>query len=233
MTQSSENGSRVRFSGFVFDADACTLMRDTGEAIAFDARRVRTAALSPSHPGRAMSRDRLLSAIGSRRSEPFDRSVDVLIGRLRRKIESDPKRPCLIVTVPGEGYRFDGLVAATAAVPTANGYGANPALEPPEGLPTPIRETTSMQNQSVRGFNGPMSWPFCALRWFWRWTSPGVIGLGLGPTTRRAWSCCRSPISLVTRPRITSDARSRPRCQHFLAPTPPCELSRRRIRSAT
>ena len=41
--------------------------------------------------------------------EPFDRSVDVLIGKLRRKIESDPKPPRLIVTVPGEGYRFDAL----------------------------------------------------------------------------------------------------------------------------
>ena len=232
MTQSSENGSRVRFSGFVFDADACTLMRDTGEAIPLTHGEFALLRFLLAHPGRVMSRDRLLSAIGSRRLEPFDRSVDVLMGRLRRKIESDPKRPCLIVTVPGEGYRFDGLVAATAAVPTANGYGANPALEPPEGLPTPIRETPSMQNQSVRWVR-PYVLAVCALRWFWRWTSPGVIGLGLGPTTRRAWSCCRSAISLVTRPRITWDVRSRPRCQPFLAPTRPCELSRRRIPPAT
>jgi TolB-like protein/DNA-binding winged helix-turn-helix (wHTH) protein len=156
MTQSSENGSRVRFSGFVFDADACTLMRDTGEAIPLTHGEFALLRFLLAHPGRVMSRDRLLSAIGSRRLEPFDRSVDVLMGRLRRKIESDPKRPCLIVTVPGEGYRFDGLVAATAAVPTANGYGANPALEPPEGLPTPIPETPSMQNQSVRW----VQWPY-------------------------------------------------------------------------
>ena len=60
-------------------------------------------------PGRVISRDTLLDAFTKRRFEPFDRSIDVLVWRLRRKIESDPKRPRLIVTVPGEGYRFDGL----------------------------------------------------------------------------------------------------------------------------
>jgi TolB-like protein len=51
----------------------------------------------------------LLDALTNRRFEPFDRSVDVLVGKLRRKVEPDPKHPRLIVTVPGEGYRFDGL----------------------------------------------------------------------------------------------------------------------------
>jgi TolB-like protein len=60
-------------------------------------------------PGRVISRDTLLNAFTARSFESFDRSVDVLIGKLRRRIESDPKQPRLIVTVPGEGYRFDGL----------------------------------------------------------------------------------------------------------------------------
>src|SRR4029077_12093870 len=59
-------------------------------------------------PGRVISRDTLLDAF-NRRFEPYDRSIDVLVGRLRKKIEADPKQPRLIVTVPGEGYRFDGL----------------------------------------------------------------------------------------------------------------------------
>ena len=61
------------------------------------------------HPGRVLSRDYLLDALGGKRPDPFDRSIDVLVGRLRKKIEADPKQPRLIVTVPGEGYRFDGL----------------------------------------------------------------------------------------------------------------------------
>ena len=60
-------------------------------------------------PGRVVSRDAILNAVSNRSLEPFDRSVDTLVVRLRRKIEVDPKQPRLIVTVPGEGYRFDGL----------------------------------------------------------------------------------------------------------------------------
>jgi hypothetical protein len=47
----------------------------------------------------------------------FDRSVDALVGRLRRKIEPDPKAPRIIVTIPGEGYKFTAkpqLAAASA-----------------------------------------------------------------------------------------------------------------------
>ena len=51
----------------------------------------------------------MLDTLVNRRFEPFDRSVDVMVGKLRRKIELDSKQPRLIVTVPGEGYRFDGL----------------------------------------------------------------------------------------------------------------------------
>jgi class 3 adenylate cyclase/DNA-binding response OmpR family regulator len=58
------------------------------------------------HPGRVLSRDQLLDAALGRRAEPYDRSIDVLIGRLRRKIEPDPKVPRFIVTVVGEGYKF-------------------------------------------------------------------------------------------------------------------------------
>jgi two-component system OmpR family response regulator len=56
-----------------------------------------------------LRRDVILNAVASRPLEPFDRSVDSMVVRLRRKIEPDLKQPRLIVTVPGEGYRFDGL----------------------------------------------------------------------------------------------------------------------------
>lgn len=57
-------------------------------------------------PGRALSREHLLDVVAGRRGEPFDRSIDMLVGRLRRKIEIDPKAPRLIVAVPGIGYKF-------------------------------------------------------------------------------------------------------------------------------
>jgi DNA-binding winged helix-turn-helix (wHTH) protein len=100
------------FAGFVLDLDARTLKRQSGEAIQLTRGEFAILRMFVTRPGRVLSRDTLLDALANRRFEPLDRSVDVLIGRLRRKIELDPKEPCLIVTVPGEGYRFDGFAKA-------------------------------------------------------------------------------------------------------------------------
>ena len=104
-----EAASLVRFGGLVLDLDARTLERESGEAVPLTRGEFVLLRVFVTRPGRVISRDTLLDALANRRFEPFDRSVDVLIGRFRRKIEPDPKEPCLIVTVPGEGYRFDGL----------------------------------------------------------------------------------------------------------------------------
>ena len=106
---SREAAMVVRFAGLVLSLDACTLARDCGDAIPLTRGEFALLRMFVTRPGRVISRDTLLDAFTNRRFEPFDRSIDVLIGRLRRKIEADPKRPRLIVTVPGEGYRFDGL----------------------------------------------------------------------------------------------------------------------------
>jgi len=58
------------------------------------------------HPNQVLSRDQLLSLTRNRDWEPFDRSVDILIARLRRKLEEDPERPSAIRTVRGTGYMF-------------------------------------------------------------------------------------------------------------------------------
>lgn len=95
----------------VLDLAACTLTRDSGELIPLTRGEFALLRAFVVRPGRVLSRDALLDATANRPLEPFDRSIDVLVGRLRRKIEPDPKEPRLIVTVPGEGYRFDGLAA--------------------------------------------------------------------------------------------------------------------------
>ena len=58
------------------------------------------------HPNQVLSRDQLLTLTRNREWEPFDRSVDILIARLRRKVEDDPDRPSAIRTVRGAGYMF-------------------------------------------------------------------------------------------------------------------------------
>jgi len=62
-----------------------------------------------------LSRDELNQVVSGRGAEPEDNSVYVLISRLRRKIESDPKQPQLIVTVPGEGYKLNRPAQTLAA----------------------------------------------------------------------------------------------------------------------
>jgi two-component system phosphate regulon response regulator OmpR len=58
------------------------------------------------HPNRVLTRDRLLDMAHSRDWEPFDRSIDIRITRIRRKIEADPAKPQTIKTVRGKGYIF-------------------------------------------------------------------------------------------------------------------------------
>jgi len=58
--------------------------------------------------GTTVSRDTLLEYVWGYRRAPLTRTVDVTILRLRQKIETDPRNPQFIVTVPGLGYRFDG-----------------------------------------------------------------------------------------------------------------------------
>ena len=61
-------------------------------------------------PGRVLSREDLLTATNGRDANVFDRSIDMLIMRLRRKIEPEPQPPSVIVTLPGVGYKFAARV---------------------------------------------------------------------------------------------------------------------------
>ena len=58
------------------------------------------------NPNRVLSRDQLLDLAHHRRWDPFDRSIDIRISRIRRKIEPDPSKPSIIKTVHGVGYVF-------------------------------------------------------------------------------------------------------------------------------
>jgi two-component system phosphate regulon response regulator OmpR len=57
-------------------------------------------------PNQVLDRDQLLTLTRNREWEPFDRSIDIRIARLRRKIEADPERPQAIRTVRGAGYMY-------------------------------------------------------------------------------------------------------------------------------
>jgi DNA-binding response OmpR family regulator len=58
------------------------------------------------HPNRVLSRDSIMDLLSGRERDPFDRSIDVRVTRLRHKIEEDPTHPHFIRTVWGVGYQF-------------------------------------------------------------------------------------------------------------------------------
>ena len=167
LEQPREAPSPLRFGGFILDLDASTLVRETGEAVALTRGEFALLRVFVTRPGKVLSRDALLDALANRRFEPFDRSVDVMVGKLRRKIEPDSKQPRLIITVPGEGYRFDGLARSagqglTMAVPSS-GNDASPrenALSdaPPE--PCAERDLLEAEARPVSGaaIDQPKPW---------------------------------------------------------------------------
>ena len=128
------------FAGLVLDLDACTLKRKSGEAIALTRGEFALLREFVRRPGRVLSRDLLLDAMSGRSNFPFDRSVDVMVGRLRKKVEPDPKQPSVIQTVPGEGYRFNAPLSPCEppAEPIASPTAASPGdrgVRPPSANP--------------------------------------------------------------------------------------------------
>ncbi len=145
----------VRFAAFTLNLDGCSLSHADGSDIPLTRSEFALLREFVRHPGRVLSRDYLLDALAGKRADPFDRSIDVLVGRLRRKIEPDAKRPTLIVTVAGEGYKFaapiavDALKAASDAGAPVRSDSAHEAPETRLALPDkPSIAVLPFQNMS-------------------------------------------------------------------------------------
>ncbi|MGE4217859.1 MAG: response regulator [Alphaproteobacteria bacterium] len=96
-------GSVLRFADWKLDEDRRQLSGPDGD-VDLTAGEFDLLVALVTHPQRALSRDQLLDFARGRSATLFDRSIDVQIGRLRRKIEVDPKKPAIIKTVRGAGY---------------------------------------------------------------------------------------------------------------------------------
>lgn len=102
--------SVFEFSGFVVDLARRELYRPGGALLPLTDGEFDLLTAFVAHPRRILDRDQLLDLTKGRAAIPFDRSVDVQLSRLRRKIEDDPKNPELIKTVRGGGYIFTSAV---------------------------------------------------------------------------------------------------------------------------
>jgi two-component system OmpR family response regulator len=92
------------FGGWTLDCGRRQLSRADGADVVLSAAEFELLRALASHAQRVLSRDQLLDMTRHRSAGPFDRSIDVMIGKLRRKIESNPRDPSLIKTVHGAGY---------------------------------------------------------------------------------------------------------------------------------
>jgi len=101
-----ETGSLVHFADFRLDSDARRLTDARGIEVPLTTGEYELLILFLERPNQVLSRDDLISRMHGREAGPFDRAVDVQIGRLRRKIEADPAQPELIKSIRGAGYLF-------------------------------------------------------------------------------------------------------------------------------
>ncbi len=106
VSQATENTKRFRFERFSLTVEARELRDDQDEVIALTSGEFNLLVALVENHGRVLSRDALLQLTHRREAAPFDRTIDVQIGRLRKKLGDDSSIPRIIKSVRGEGYLF-------------------------------------------------------------------------------------------------------------------------------
>ncbi len=105
-TQSANKADRIQFGQCSLDIDAHRLYDAAGNEVAITNMEYDLLKAFADNPDKALNRDQLLNLAHNREWDPYDRSIDIRIARLRRKIEPDPAKPRVIKTIRGAGYMF-------------------------------------------------------------------------------------------------------------------------------
>jgi two-component system OmpR family response regulator len=103
----TDERSSVRFDDWQLNGVLRQLQAPDGLVVPLSNAEFRLLWVFLERPRRVLNREQLLDAARGRSIEAFDRSIDLLVSRLRQKLGDDPKSPRLIKTVRGEGYLFD------------------------------------------------------------------------------------------------------------------------------
>ena len=106
----ADQPERLAFNGWTLDTRTQHLTSPDGLVVPLSQAEFRLLQTLLIHPNRALTRDQLLDLTQGRDARPFDRSIDVLIGRLRRHLGDDAREPELIKTVRGRGYMLAARV---------------------------------------------------------------------------------------------------------------------------
>lgn len=98
--------TRIRFAHWILDDTRRELIDEAGTAVPLSTAEHKLLRVLLQRPGMVLNRDQLLDLTAGRDAQPFDRSIDNQVSRLRKKLERDPKKPEILQTVWGGGYRF-------------------------------------------------------------------------------------------------------------------------------
>jgi two-component system OmpR family response regulator len=107
--------TRMRFAGWTLDLTARHLVNPQGVVVVLSGAEFRLLKIFLEHPKRVLSRDQLLNFTQGRDADPFERSIDLQVSRVRQKLDEDARDPQLIKTVRNEGY----VLSAEVKIETA------------------------------------------------------------------------------------------------------------------
>lgn len=96
----------LRFGAWTLDTHARHLIDSSGAIVSLSGAEYRLLQVFLDHPQRVLSRDQLLGLTQNRESDYFDRSIDILVSRLRKRLRDDSREPVYIKTLRSEGYIF-------------------------------------------------------------------------------------------------------------------------------
>lgn len=105
----------MHFTGWTLDVVTRNLISPEGVTIALSGTDFKLLRIFLDHPNRVLTRDQLIDMTQSRDAGPFDRSIDLQVSRLRRRLNDNPKDPTIIKTSRGEGYVLASEVVSDTA----------------------------------------------------------------------------------------------------------------------
>ncbi len=105
-----QEGQSFKFDDWAFDTRTRELTDKNGNVIVLSSGEFALLSVFVERPNMVLTRDQLIDLTKGRNAGPFDRAIDNQVSRLRKKIEKDPKKPVLVQTVWGGGYKFSGAV---------------------------------------------------------------------------------------------------------------------------
>jgi len=104
LTEDLAEAERLHFSGWMLDLIARHLVNPQGVIVSLSGAEFRLLKIFATHPNHVLNRDQILNMTQGRDADPFDRSIDLQVSRLRQKLGEDARSPQIIKTVRNEGY---------------------------------------------------------------------------------------------------------------------------------